>query len=441
MLSDQKYPKVLFISHTPFSNTGMGKTYSSLFRNWPGDRIAQLFFNEGDSPSLEICNNYFRVTDKQVMKGLLFNNREKYCRNSIETKRLDTKRNNFHAKLKLSQYRDNLMFFRDLLWLTNYWKTNALYEWVEKFDADLIFFIGAKSGFSHRIVHSLANKYHLPIFVYFTDDYYINPSINNPIKYLQYYLNTKNNIEKSINISKACFTIGELMAKEYKIIFNKQFIPVMNSIDFNIPRVQESGKKEENSILLSYIGGLHSNRWRSLVYLGSLLREIQKDELIRVSLEIYTLEAHSKDIIDLLNAAPSVYKGPIDSDAVIIKQNESDILVHVESLDKECRELTKYSVSTKIPEYLSSGNCVLAYGPEEVASIRLIKDNDLGVVLKEKGTMMENKAIMLNVIRDIKLRNDYGRRGYEFATKHFNGANVRELIRTTLFDNAISSDK
>jgi len=439
MFSDKNYPKVLFISHTPFSNTGMGKTYSSLFRNWPNDRIAQLFFNEGEIPSFEICNNYFRVTDKQLMKGLLFNNREKYCRNSVTNMCPVARERKFHSKLKLSQYRDNLMLFRDLLWLTNYWKTNALYEWVEKFDADVIFFIGAQSGFSHRIVHSLANKYHLPMFVYFTDDYYISPSINNPLKYLQYYFNTKINIEKSVIMSKVCFAIGDLMSNEYKSIFNKQFIPIMNSIDFDIDMVQESSTKEKNSILLSYIGGLHSNRWESLVYLGSLLREIQKDELLRVSLEICTLDAPSKAIIDVLNTAPLVYKGPIDSER--IQQHKSDILVHVESVNKECRKTSKYSVSTKISEYLSSGNCVLAYGPEEVASIRMIKDNNLGIVLREKATIKENKAILLNVIKSIKLRSDYGRRGYDFAVKNFNAANVRELIRATLFDNVISSDK
>jgi glycosyltransferase involved in cell wall biosynthesis len=53
---------------------------------------------------------------------------------------------------------------------------------------------------------------------------------------------------------------------------------------------------------------------------------------------------------------------------------KADILLHMESFDKRAIASTKYSFSTKIPEYLSANKCVLAVGPDEVASVRYLAD-------------------------------------------------------------------
>ena len=59
----------------------------------------------------------------------------------------------------------------------------------------------------------------------------------------------------------------------------------------------------------------------------------------------------------------------------------ADVLVHVESDDPEVLQNTRLSVSTKIPEYLSSGRLVLGFGPLNVASLALLKKYSLGVVV------------------------------------------------------------
>lgn len=68
---------------------------------------------------------------------------------------------------------------------------------------------------------------------------------------------------------------------------------------------------------------------------------------------------------------------------------QSHFLLHVESFDKRNRTYVRYSVSTKISEYLSSNRVVLAYGPHEVASMQLLKDNNLGCCLTDLDTKEE----------------------------------------------------
>ena len=49
-------------------------------------------------------------------------------------------------------------------------------------------------------------------------------------------------------------------------------------------------------------------------------------------------------------------------------------MVVVESSDPQYIEKTKYSFSTKIPEYLSVGRLILAVGPQNVSSISYLED-------------------------------------------------------------------
>ena len=53
---------------------------------------------------------------------------------------------------------------------------------------------------------------------------------------------------------------------------------------------------------------------------------------------------------------------------------ETDVLVHVESFDAYCKAKTSLSISTKIPEYLSSKRLILAIGPDDIASMEYLKN-------------------------------------------------------------------
>lgn len=55
------------------------------------------------------------------------------------------------------------------------------------------------------------------------------------------------------------------------------------------------------------------------------------------------------------------------------KLNDADYLLFLESFDKNSINSTKYSLSTKIPEYLSLNKPIIAIGPPEVSSIKYLK--------------------------------------------------------------------
>ena len=78
--------------------------------------------------------------------------------------------------------------------------------------------------------------------------------------------------------------------------------------------------------------------------------------------------------------------GSLNAEDVLPEIEDSHCLIHVESFDKQYRVYTRFSVSTKIPEYMASKRGIIAYGPSEIASIQIFNDNGIGCVFTEKDT-------------------------------------------------------
>ena len=128
-------------------------------------------------------------------------------------------------------------------------------------------------------------------------------------------------------------------------------------------------------MVMVYAGGLHYNRWKVLAEVANALKEINASGKAQCFLKIYSSQKISPEITKQLtveNAA--AFMGGASASAIADIYAAADVLLHVESFDKKAIAATKYSFSTKIPEYLSAGKCVLAVGPAEVASIQYLTE-------------------------------------------------------------------
>ena len=61
--------RVLVVSNNCFSYTDSnGRTLGMLFKEWNISKLAQ-FYIQDKLPDTDVCNNFYRVTDKQMMKS------------------------------------------------------------------------------------------------------------------------------------------------------------------------------------------------------------------------------------------------------------------------------------------------------------------------------------------------------------------------------------
>lgn len=417
--------KVLIVSHNPFSKTqNNGKTLEAIFNKYPKDCIFQLFFSDL-FPDLAYCNNYFRITDKDVIiNRISISKQKRYTTNFGFDEQKPILQNTTHISFKKKI--QHFPLIRDLIWDFGKWKFDDLFRWVENNTPDYIFFVGGQYNFSHRIARYLSDKYQLPLVIYFTDDYYINPINRNWYDKLEkkrmcrFY-------NKTVRKASLCYVIGSKMANVYERHFNKEFYYIMNMVPLN----KKLEMKPHDDIIISYFGGLHLNRWKQIVRLGNIVKEINVDSKLHIRLYVYS-KSLSQEIEDSFIDSNVEYKGFVSNESILTEFSKSDILLHVESDDAYYKSLTKLSVSTKLPEYLSTGRCVLGFGPKDVASMELLSENHIGFVVSSASSDKEIKDKLVELAQNGDLRYHISDNAYQFALNNFDPAIIRQKFNNQI---------
>jgi len=435
--STPEYIKVLIVSHNALSLHGNnGKTLYSLFKNWPAENIAQLYFRD-ETPESDKFQHFFRLRDIDIFKVMIGIKRKSHCGDVIEAAKFLGKRQVNRSRTKniiekiLKDHLHIHIIFRDIIYATNLWQSKKLVSWVSTFHPNAIFFLGGDSLFSFRIVLWLSEKYKIPLYIYLTDDYVIN---NKPVSVIERWQHNAviNCYKHSFDKAAGLFVIGEMMAEEFEKYFSKHFHPVMNSIEFSNLLRPSFQRSDKNEISIVYAGGLHLNRWQMIIEFGQLINKCCEMLNKKVNVEIFSVQKPDMSIRRQLDEAPLSYKGELSVDALKTKLANADFLLHVESTEKKYRKLTKLSVSTKISEYLASGTCIIGYGPAEVASMRILSDNKIGLTITDIDNDDEKIEKLKKILSNSNMRNEFAQNGFDYAFNNFNAEKSRSYLKNIL---------
>lgn len=428
------YPRILVISHNAFSSSSNnGKTFESLFQDWPKSNIAQLFFSSNEGPDTNFTNNYFQITDIDVLKRTLLFWRKFNISNVngvVRMGELMIYDDNFIISY-LKREVESIVPLRDLMWKVGRWKSKELFSWMHKFNPQIIFYVGGDAVFSNNIAVYLKYLYNLPLMVFYTDDYIIYPKPKNILQSIQ-LTRLRKVYRKTISISEKCFAISERMCQEYSNRFNKDFHFIMNSIEIS----RKLEKRGGSEVIISYFGGLHTDRWKMIVQLSQLKnrylnRKSEKSILIYVYSESTLTNEMKKAFLDV----GIEFKGPVYGTDFKNAIFASDILLHVESGESYNRLKTRLSISTKIPEYLMSGRLVLGYGPPEVESMRVLIDNKVGYFISSDSCIEEQNESFNNLIDNYEEISAISDEGYRFATRVFSSTAIRNKFVNLVLSN------
>lgn len=412
--------KILIITNNAFSKTSNnGKTYEAIFSHFDKHNLAQIFFRPQTNTDLDYCESTYMVSEIDIINKLLF--RSKSCGQEISSQQQADINNQsqIYGQKRGSIKRNPII--RDLLWKTGLWKNRILKEWCTRVNPDLIFFIGANQSFTYDIADYIASYLKIPMVLYYTDDYLINPIYTTWTQKIQQW-RIKSFYKNAVNQAKIRFCIGEEMAKAYSNYFGKPFFHIMNSVEimpYSAPVINDS------KIRIGYFGGLHLDRWKMIDRLSSLLPD-------NAEVHVYTFTPIDSEIKSVFDKANVFYHNGIQGVELNEAMNNCDILLHVESDDNYYRSLTRLSVSTKIPEYLIHGRMIIGYGPSEVASLKLLSSNNLGLVLDSGEVDDIIKSELYKYLGDTQHIIKQGQRGYDYAVTHFNKNLIAEEFKNKL---------
>lgn len=228
------------------------------------------------------------------------------------------------------------------------------------------------------LTYSISNLYNIPIFPHFMDDW---PSIFliGTIFFRDIFDRRLKNL---IFKAPACFCISDDMASEYSRRYkHANMVPLMHSVPLRNTSSAVKIKKKGNTWL--YAGSLYLNRFDTLIEIGKSLLSLG---LIYDKIIIFCPQNHWEELKTKFEEMPNIeYKGFLTQKDLMEVIAKTDILLLIESYDEKMLDYSRFSLSTKIPEYLSSGKPILAAGNYEQGSIKYLSNNKSAFVAGRKS--------------------------------------------------------
>lgn len=230
-------------------------------------------------------------------------------------------------------------------------------------------------------------------------------------------------LRKTYNRSLEGIAISPKMAEEYQKRHGIPFAFAMNCIK----KVYNSEAPNNMPLRVYFSGGLHGGRAEQLAHIGSILsKKFEKT----IELVIFTSKANIKQYKKMLEPYYKVYEY-VPQNKMFENLAKADILLHCESFNPEEIQYFKYSMSTKIPEYLSVGRPILCYGPKEVCTVSYLKDNKVGVVAENEQELVS--AIVQ--LQNNEIRKNFGKNALKVAREEYLAEKVASRVEEVFQNN------
>ncbi len=433
-MSDERsgrFPRTLIVSHTVAGgSTSLGKTLGTYFSCREQDALAQVYFHS-EVPGTPLCSGWFRYTDPDALKSILQRRRRGtvFTAQDAEPERPDTAdTGNLGGVYNYGRKRSPLIFMaRDGLWRLSGWKHSGMLEWARTFKPEVIFFASGDYAFPYRVVRYLAGQLQIPYVVCCFDDFYLfnkdRESLLGRLRQRRYMRTVRATMDGAARI----LTVNDAMAEAYGKLFGRKCGILYTAAETG---TAPSGAEKQEGI--SFLGGLGLGRERQLTEIADALGECAGDG-IPEAIDVWSGET-DPGILGRLQANPRIrFHGSVPADEVAGIIRKSRAVIHTESFDPVIRERVRYSLSTKIPDSIASGTCLLAYGPREAASIDYLIRNDAAFTATSAE---ELRGTLRRMFTD---RDEYARiagNARALARKNHDPERIREIVRQALSDAA-----
>ena len=417
--------KVLVISNNCFSlSNSNGRTLGNLFVGWPKSDLAQFCVIAQD-PNWELCDNYYCLEDKTVLKSFI------KCQKAVGRRLLNQQTNNSSNTMRASIGRKTLykVAARELIWAGRRWYDEQFKQWLDDFNPDQIVFQFGDSIFMFDIALFIAKTRNLPLIIYNTEGYYFFPrnwhqkALGDTLLFKLYKRKYRKKVESMMQIASHCIYLNDKLKEDYDKTFNVQSTVIYNSCSIS---KSDEPLFANNLPRISYLGNLGLDRDSALIEIGSVLQELNE----AYNIDIYG-QADENMQQRFINAPGVNYKGLISYDEVRAIISNSDILFHVETEKGYQERQLQYAFTTKIADSLASGRCFIVYAPEHLACSQYVINHKCGWLATNRDELYE---ALCYVIRDKKQRIDTLKNAVEVAVLNHdlikNASKFQEILLT-----------
>lgn len=384
--------KVLVISNTPWDDSNsFGNTFSNLFFGIEDAELYNLCLRNGVFNN-SVVSKAVQLTDRSVLKSIYSPSFDPCM---VMTDGIADSDVNQEISVNARKRRRFISFLiRDLIWKLGRWKkSHILNEFLEEIKPDVIYLPTYTSKHLCDVQLYVINKLNIPVVLHMTDDDYgCDPRASFATKWYKKGLRRK--FDRIISKCSYIEVFAETMKEEYEKTFGKTCYVIGKGINIDELEPIKYEKKQDN-ISFVYTGNIGDERYRSLYQIGKALDEYRTDK--EVTLNIYSATPLTDEMEQLFASSPSIkFHGAVSKAEVEEIQKNADYLVHAEGFSERAIFSVRMSFSTKIIDYLVKGKPMLAVGPYEVNSIKVLKDENIAVVATAEDEIKARVAEILD---------------------------------------------
>lgn len=373
-------------------NNATGITLQSVLGELETDNLMELYWNKTASVTGNV-NIKFKVLDfvPFSLAGLVFNNKGKEISGKM-------KNNAEHSVYSESVIKKAITYLRQFLALQTDLSRVRLKKQdskeIKTFKPQVIYTLGGGVA-ALRLSYLLSEKFDLPIVIHFMDNWRHciqweeNPLLGHYKKMLNKYC------ELCYTRSSECIAISPEMAKVYTEETGIKHSVLMNSV--SVRDYLCTPREKDGVYKFVYTGGLHLGRDKGLYKIGEVIENVAARKGVKTEFSIYTspenIKAYSDNFKNLANTR--LIEAVPHSEIRQVFQN-ADFLVHTESNTLINNDFFRYSVSTKIPEYLASGRPMLFYGPQDIYLYKFLTDSQTAATADSEEKLSEVIEAMID---------------------------------------------
>ena len=365
-------PKVLILSTMPFNKSAQSRYLDSCFHDYPEEKLFHIF-SDARMPCQGHCATLYQIRDIDLLKAR-FKRKHKigqfFYKKELKSEWTKEESTNKYSPKKRGTFS---YIFRNFLWAKKYWKTSELDAYLKEFKPDAIFVGFSYDFFLFKIAKYYSKLFNIPVVLYAADDFANAFSKRNPIS--QIYRLIFNRYIRKLALSNV---YGVFNSDAIKQRFETYYGLLGTTIYISSEIEPQKPKRLLTSNDYYYFGNLAFGRLKSIMTFGKALFKYNKNA------KIYVYAPNAQQHKKTKYGQNIIFRNPIPYSEVKSFLTGNHNLLYVEGFSRTDIKASRYAMSTKVADYVCSGNPVYCFGPKESGSIQFFLKNEIGNVACEE---------------------------------------------------------
>jgi glycosyltransferase involved in cell wall biosynthesis len=426
----KNYPRILIFG-PPFNNfTGGGITLSNLFKGWAKNKIAVASTGHMlQDLATDVCDTYYLLGKNEQRWMFPFNRLQRPFPSGLITFNNPSNVSGVRSKVSFRRILVDKYFYPVIQWfglihfLSKINLSRQFIEWLTAYKPEILYIqVTTREDILFSI--KLYDYLGIPAVIHNMDDW---PSTISNKGLFKNYLRTKIDKEfrQLLKRMDLCLSISNAMTSEYLKRYNREFKAFHNPIETKArqPYCKTNFSLQDDHVRILYSGRIGVGITESLIEVANVIKEIN-DTWGNIKLYIQS-PSNEFEVRNRLQKFECIVLNPVvEYSQLPVLFSQADLLLIANDFKKEGIDYLKYSMPTKVSEYMISGTPILIYASGETAVSRFFQEYECGCCVSEQDHEKLKVALKL-LISNEEYRKKLSQNAVRIALELFDAEKVR----------------